>query len=355
MNFMMPSDLIWLQTGFIGDVVLTTAAIELAAQKFPGLRQHLLTTAIGAQAIGDHPALQSCTVFSKSIREFPRIKALLQGEIANPQTTVVLQAHRSFRSSFLARYLAYPTITYDESSAAWLAKICVPRVAVLHEAQRIALLLEPLGIERADIVRARPRLIPLALDQMSDWQRQIAQSSERLIGLAPGSVWGTKRWPVESFAALAEHLLADPKLAVVLIGSKAEEELGAAICQKLAGKASRVFNLIGKTSLSDLRRVLPRLSLMIANDSSPLHFASALAVPTVALFGATTAAMGFAPLAPQQRTLEVSGLACRPCSAHGPAVCPLNHFRCMRDLSVNMVVSACEELLASSVGAVVAS
>lgn len=339
------SDLIWLQTGFIGDVVLTTAAIELAAQKLPGVRQHLLTTAIGAQAIGDHPALQSCTVFGKSLAEFARVRHSLEQQLAGRKSAVTLQAHRSFRSSFLARYLGWPTITYEESSAAWLARTRLPRVAVLHEAQRIALLLEPLGIERAAIFGARPRLLPLALDHASEWQWQLAQFKGRLIGVAPGSVWGTKRWPAESFAALAEHLLLEPDAGIALIGSKAEAELGASIVQKLSGQSGRIFNLIGKTTLTDLRRVLPRLSLIIANDSSPLHFASALQVPTVALFGATTAAMGFAPLAPQQRTLEVAGLACRPCSAHGPAVCPLKHFRCMRDLTVARVAAACDELL----------
>jgi hypothetical protein len=59
------TDLVWVQTSFIGDVVLTTAALALAARALPGVRQHLVTTAIGKKAIGMHPALASCIVFEK--------------------------------------------------------------------------------------------------------------------------------------------------------------------------------------------------------------------------------------------------------------------------------------------------
>jgi heptosyltransferase-2 len=60
----------------------------------------------------------------------------------------------------------------------------------------------------------------------------------------------------------------------------------------------------------------------------------------VALFGPTVPAQGFGPRGPGDVALGHPGLSCRPCSAHGPMVCPLRHHRCMRELPVETVVAA---------------
>ena len=337
-------ELIWLQTGFIGDVVLTTAAMELVARERPGLRQHLITTAAGAVAVGEHSALDSCVVFNKKLPGFRAVKKSLMRSIVSPAETVLLQIHRSYRSSFLARYLGFRTITYDETSAAWLAHQHIPRVAVFHEVHRIGLLLQALGIERRIILEARPRLPALTLDPEVPWQRQLHLFPGRLVALAPGSVWGTKRWTIEGYCDLARRLLQEPDLGLVLIGSQTEQELTAKIAAA-TGEVSRVFDLAGKTSLEDFRRIMPRLTALVGNDSAPLHFASAFDVPTIGIFGATIPAMGFGPLATRSQTVGVEGLGCRPCSAHGPALCPRRHFDCMRRLTVERVHETCLRIL----------
>jgi heptosyltransferase-2 len=69
---------------------------------------------------------------------------------------------------------------------------------------------------------------------------------------------------------------------------------------------------------------------------------------TVALFGPTVPAMGFGPLAPGSVALGHPTLPCRPCHAHGPAACPLGHFRCMRELEVPGVLATLERLITSA-------
>jgi heptosyltransferase-2 len=66
--------------------------------------------------------------------------------------------------------------------------------------------------------------------------------------------------------------------------------------------------------------------------------------PVVALFGPTVTEFGFGPVRPGDIALGVEGLLCRPCSPHGPLQCPLGHHRCMRDLSVEAVIAAIEEI-----------
>jgi len=345
-----PSDLVWIQTGFIGDVVLTTAAVELARRAFPATRQHVVTTPVGARVLAGAEGLASRLVFDKgaqgSYAAFRAVKKQLVAALGTDGGYVVLlQTHRSPRSSLLCRYLGFETVTYKETPLGYLAARRVARVATLHEAARIALLLEPLGVARTDIVDARPRLTALPLGE-EGWQQRLRAFKGRVVAVAPGSVWGTKRWTPDGFAELTRRLLADDTTLVVFLGSDGEKSLTQEIAAKV-GRTERLVDLAGQTTLDDLRRIFPRLALLVANDSSPIHYASAFDVPTVALFGATVPGMGFAPLARGSRTLGVD-LGCRPCSDHGPQVCPLGHFRCMRDLDVGIVEQVCREVLSTA-------
>lgn len=343
------TDIVWLQTGFIGDIVLSTGAFALARAEFPAARHHLITTAIGVKALEGAPGLASLIVFDKkggALRAFRAVRDQLWPRLASPDGTVLVQPHRSHRSGFLARFLGLPAINYQESAFGGYAAARVARVAVMNEAARVALLLEPLGVEREKIAAAVPHLDALALDPESAVARLLAGPG-RLFAVAPGSVWGTKRWTPEGFTALVKALLAEnPDARVVFVGSQTEAPLVATIAAGLeAAERARTLDLAGKTSLADLRRVFPRFALLVSNDSSPLHFAAAFDVPTVAIFGATVPEMGFGPLASKRRVVGLS-LPCRPCSDHGPETCPLGHFKCMRGLKPEAVLQACREILA---------
>lgn len=343
-----PTDLVWIQTGFIGDIVLTTAAIELASKKFPGIKQHVITTGIGEQVMKACEHVASITVFQKrsgsAIGNWLRVAKAVRKNIAQPQSAVTMQVHRSFRSSMLAWFMRLPTITYRETIGSWLADARIDRVSVLHEAARIALPLQVLGVDRHEIVTARPRLkVVEDKKPTSDVMQSLQNFSGKKIGIAAGSVWGTKRWPVKSFAELIDGLLADGRNAVVLLGSKDEAAITASIVG-MVGRRERLWNLAGTTTIPELNNVIAGLDLLVSNDSSPVHFASGHNVPTVAIFGATIPQMGFGPLADRRRVAGID-ISCRPCSDHGPQKCPLGHFRCMLALSPASLLSHCQDLL----------
>lgn len=350
------TDLVWVQTGFLGDIILTTAAIKLASEQLPGVHQHLITTRLGAAALADFPFLQSRIAFDKSssgsAAAFRSVKAELNAAINRSSAkgaAVTLLAHRSFRSSLLAAYLGQPRIAYNEADLSWLATERVPRVAVMHEAHRIGLLLEPLGVKREKVVASKPHLERALLLTDVPWQAALQTLPKPWIGIAPGSVWGTKRWTLEGFTELAKELLTSCNGSLVLIGSSKERPLTEAMMNALSvhlgPKAKdRCANIAGLSDLDDLRRVVPQLSVLTANDSSLVHYASAFNVPTVALFGSTVPEMGFGPLARHSTALGMP-IECRPCSDHGPDVCPLGHFRCMRTLPVELVRTAVKKIM----------
>ena len=365
------TDLVWIQTSFIGDIVLSTGAFRLARECIPGVRQHVVTTGPGERVLAGSTSIDSLTTFRKSGLGFgamndvrARIHGLVHAAGGRQDSTVTLLPHRSFRSGLLARRLGYRSIAYADTPAGLLATETVPRVAVLHETSRVALLLEPLGAGREEILAARPHLDrrvspPLSSDVKAmagipanpGWLQTLADWPGRVIGVVPGSKWGTKRWTPAGFVQLISDLLVDPDNLVVLICADDERVLCGTIAEGVHARGGSVrpvanlVNLAGATTLDELRSLYPELDLIVTNDSSSIHYASAFNVPTVAVFGATVPAMGFGPLASRSASVGID-LSCRPCSDHGPEVCPLGHFRCMKDLAVSKVLQTCRDILA---------
>jgi heptosyltransferase-2 len=85
--------------------------------------------------------------------------------------------------------------------------------------------------------------------------------------------------------------------------------------------------------------------VLVTNDSAPMHLASAMGTPTVAVFGPTVPDFGFGPLSPRASVVGHDTLPCRPCDRHGPDRCPLGHHRCMRELPPALVVERARTLL----------
>jgi len=161
-------------------------------------------------------------------------------------------------------------------------------------------------------------------------------------------VWATKRWP--SYDQLAAELLESPALRdarIVVLGAAGDAPLAQAIGAAVASTGGApTVDATGQLSLLGSAALLSRCRVLVSNDSAPLHLASAMNTPTVALFGPTVPALGFGPLAERQRVVQHDALACRPCHAHGPMHCPLGHWRCMRDLPPQQVSEAVQRLIA---------
>jgi heptosyltransferase-2 len=179
----------------------------------------------------------------------------------------------------------------------------------------------------------RPRLYPGAKDVAAvDALLAVGgvERAEPFIALAPGSVWATKRWP--SYPALAALLSGRHR--VVVIGGGDDAALAREIGEAMrAVGAPPVVDATGRLSLLASAELIGRAAALVTNDSAPQHLASAMATPTVTIFGPTVPEFGFGPLAPRHAIAGVDALECRPCDAHGPNRCPLGHWRCMRDLS----------------------
>ena len=208
----------------------------------------------------------------------------------------------------------------------------------LHEVERILSLLVPFevdvkAVDKTPLLEISPEIAKKADTILSDVG---IAASDHLVAVAPGSVWGTKRWPAEGYAALVDALMGKNDVKVILIGSPAESETGNSILEIVKNKP---VDLIGKTGLRDLIAIIDRCNLLIGNDSAPGHIAAARSVPVVSIFGPTAPSFGYAPFGKNVQIAE-KDIPCRPCHHHGPMKCPEGHFRCMKELTVGNVMMA---------------
>jgi heptosyltransferase II len=224
-------------------------------------------------------------------------------------------------------------IGFDDAPARLTYSRRVPRPVTAHEVDRLLALAGPATAPPISL-----GLHPEEQDTADRWLRE-HRLTPGFVALAPGSVWATKRWG--KYPALAEAL----DVPVVVIGGPDERALGETVA---AAIPSRAVNAAGALPLRISAALLGRAGVLVTNDSAPLHMAQATGTPTVALFGPTVTAFGFGPRGPQDLVLEVDGLPCRPCSAHGPQRCPLVHHRCMQDLELARVIAAVRDILSSN-------
>jgi heptosyltransferase-2 len=155
--------------------------------------------------------------------------------------------------------------------------------------------------------------------------------------LNPGAAYGSaKRWDADRFADVADALARELQLHVALIGSETERAVAEHIRDRMQQPPAV---LTGKTSLETLIGVLAESSLMITNDSGPMHIAAALGVPTVAIFGSTDERV----TGPHGRRTRIvkHAVECSPCLLRE---CPIDH-RCMKRVTVEDVCRAARELL----------
>jgi len=197
-----------------------------------------------------------------------------------------------------------------------------------------------LGLIRPDVGDAeaipRPRLRVDAENQRELVERLGLDPRARVVALAPGAAGGpAKRWPVESFEALAA-LLADQGRHVWVLGGPAEAALGEEIARRSNGA---VRNLCGRTTLTDAVDLLAMVETTVANDSGLAHVAAAAGSPVVVLFGPTSPDFS-APLTDRSELVYL-GLECSPC---GKSTCPLGHHRCLRDIDVDEVARRVDRL-----------
>jgi heptosyltransferase II len=325
-----------IQTAFLGDVVLTTPLLAAIAARYGSV--DVVTTPAAAPLLETHPDVGQVIPYDKRgvDRGWAGLRRLAR-RLGAARYERAYMPHRSLRTAALALLARIPARIGFSGRWSFLYSEARPRPAAGHESDRLLALADQPPAAYA------PKLVPTAADERAAQALLAAariEESERLIALAPGSIWGSKRWPY--YGELAGNLAA--AACIVAVGGPDDVELGDEIVRVVGRTGGRAANACGKLSLRQSAALIGRSDVLVTNDSAPLHLATAMGTPVIAVFGPTLPDFGFGPIHSGDVSLGVEGLPCRPCSNHGPPSCPLGHHRCMRELRPEAVVAAIEDI-----------
>ena len=334
-----------LQPAFLGDVVLATALAESWHRAYPNHRISMLVRQEAAPLLEGHPFIHEVLVWNRrGPWKYVRL-AWLALQLRRQRPDAVMNIHR------------YPSMDWvaKATGAPWRSGFAKGGVATgspgrhllphglgdgRHETERNhSLSAGQLGDWNAAL--DQPQLHPRAADQRAadDWPSGACV-------LAPASVWGTKRWPPGHWAQLADALHEkESDRPIILLGGPGDAALLAEIASTC--RSARPLQCAGRLGLLGSAALMARASVVVSNDSAPLHMAGAMGTPVVGVFCSTTPRFGFGVLPGMEqkgmaRNVEIptQRLDCKPCGVHGHHTCPQRHFNCAVDLAPAEVLKA---------------
>jgi len=175
------------------------------------------------------------------------------------------------------------------------------------------------------------------IDQM--WVN-LGLNNKTVIAIGPGAKWPVQRWDLDNFRAVGERLTKKYGIHILILGGRVDMEAGGSLCKELGSKC---IDLAGKTSYAESAEVLRRCLLYLGNDSGPMHLAAAVGTHCVAIFSARNPPGIWYP-AGKQHTILIKEVECQGCML---TECIDQDMKCIRSISVDEVVAACEKVLVS--------
>jgi heptosyltransferase-1 len=347
----------------LGDVVHTLPVLVKLRARYPSARIDWLITPEHAEIVRCHPALSNVVLFAR--RDFSkrgrRWRAMLGfldllKQIRRAKYDLVIDLHGQARSAFFTFVSgARVCIGFDRPvkdtirhgwrgarEGSWIAythRIPIPTLDV-HAIDRYLWLGPLLGLDDNP-----PDLtIHLSSQTAHNVQRLLEEhgvpASKALAVLAPGTIWETKRWTIEGFAAVARQFLHDG-FAVALAGTRRDQ----ARCRQIAAAAPGTYDLSGMTTPAELAALIERAEVCVTNDSGAMHVASSLGNPMISVFGPTNPVR----VGPYHRPKSVVrvDLPCSPCNYRWLSQCPFDHA-CMKQVTSAMVMERVQKILGTA-------
>jgi heptosyltransferase-2 len=336
-------------TNWVGDAVMSLPALRALKGRYPQARISILAKPWVADLYRREPFCDETILYTA-------------GDVGAKWAVARELAERKFDCAILLQN------AFEAAAIAWVARIR-ERIGYARDG-RSALLTRAIAVPRAGEIPAHERFYYLELLRRAGIIETISGKGESdvirldgaaeareagrarfremgfdgaVIGVSPGAAYGTaKRWLPERFAEAAARVARELGAGVAgiagvaIFGSKDEREL----CAEVAGATGvPTRNFAGETTLAEFIELAAACSAYLTNDSGAMHIASALGIPTVAVFGATND-LTTGPTGPLSRVVR-EPVECSPCLKRE---CPIDH-RCMTRVSASRVAEAALELL----------
>ncbi len=352
---------------WLGDAVMTTPALLRLREKFPGAHIALLAPEKLRELWLHHPAVDEIISFAADETVLAVAKKLRAGNFDlalvlpnSPRSAIeALLAGipqrvgygRPWRNFFLTQAIAprAGAVKMRKRTAAEIRQLVATDMnrrnddhaftsaaTASHQIHEYLHLVAALGANaepHAPQLAVTPEEIDAARNKFG-----LNKIAAPIFGLNPGAEYGpAKRWPVEKFIAAAKEIQQRTNCVWILFGGKSDAVIASQIESAIGNPPAAVFNLAGKTSLSELMALLKLCRVILTNDTGPMHVAAALGTPVVVPFGSTSPELTGPGLPgdPRNHLIKLDA-PCAPCFLRE---CPID-FRCMNGISVDSVVKA---------------
>ncbi len=319
----------------LGDVILSIPSLRALRKRYPAAWITVLTGRRSRKILRNCPYINDVMIHEPA-RPKERVFSLLETArlLAKEDFDIVVDLQNN-RTSHLLSYLCGARVRAGHPNRKWSFLLNRPSTGSegpMPPLEHQFKVLKALGVEDFD------KRLELWTDAEEDravdafLEEGWVSSSQTLVGINPGSSlrWPTKQWPVENFAKLCDEL-AKRNIRVVLTGSPED----APLAEELMGQTrNKPINAVGRTSVTELIALVKRCHVFISSDSAPMHVASAVDVPLLAIFGPTDPKRHL--VAPSRHQVFWKEVHCSPCYLRS---CPIGHI-CMNKITVQEILDA---------------
>jgi heptosyltransferase-2 len=328
-----------IQTAFPGDAILTLPMIQELKKKNENSFIDVLCIPSTKDIFESSPSINSVVVIDKKgehSKFLPFVK-FVKNLRANGYDKIY-SPHRSFRSAFVVWMLGVAeTYGFSNSSIPYIYKNIANYDPSSHEVSRN---LSLIGFQhKEDNWKILPQIsvAESSKEKVEEYKKE--NNLEKYIAIAPGSVWETKKYPVESFKHIIKFY-SDNGFKVLLIGSKDDYNL----CEDL-NEVMNVINASGLFSFVETIELLKTTKLLICNDSAPTHLGICADIPVFTIYCSTVPEFGFYPYNSKSAYVSFDELKCKPCGIHGYSECPVGTFDCGKMLQPEEIIIKANTLL----------
>ncbi len=334
-------------TNWVGDAVMSLPAIRAVRARFPAAEIVVLARPWVADLYARETGIQRVIPYlaTPGFRDFGG-KLGTARALRSEKFDCAILLQNAFEAAAVVWLAGIPRrIGYDRDGRRGLLTdaVPVPKPGEIPRHERFYYLEM---LRRAGLIEEIPQTGAIRLEgaeaAAAGGAHRLAQRKIRLpvVGVSPGAAYGTaKRWPPERFAEAAVEIVRSQGGSIVLFGSDAERDLCQTVTQMVRQSGISVYNLAGATTLAEFIELAAACRVYLTNDSGAMHIASALGVPTVAVFGATDDTTT-GPTGPLARVVR-KPVECSPCLLRE---CPIDH-RCMTRVTAHRVAHVALNLL----------
>jgi len=288
-----PRNILVIDFGQLGDVVLSLPALRAIRERFPQARITVAVGKPGAEVVNLSGYAHATLVVDRvALRDGPKLVSIIRiakfvKEVRRAKFDFVIDLHSLSETNLLGFLSGAPKRLYSRRpgrSLDYLANFDPPPPVEedhkkRHLIDRYLDVLLPVGIKDADrLPRLRTRAEDVAtIDKLL--KKEKAEIGAPLIGLFPGAGHPSRRWPLERFAELADYLTRNDGVRVIVFAGPEERALVPQM-RRLFPPSALVFD---KLTISQLAAAQARLAVFVANDTGPMHIAAAVGTPVVLL------------------------------------------------------------------------